>query len=99
MTLSLKVVLIVISILTCFYIARKLRKSQMNINDTVFWIFFALVLVLLGFQADVNFVFVVVIFLLILRVFVMSIKISVLEDKLRNLTEEIAVRNNMSEKK
>ena len=52
-----------------------------------------------GFQADVNFVFVVVIFLLILRVFVMSIKISVLEDKLRNLTEEIAVRNNMSEKK
>ncbi|MFQ7393708.1 MAG: DUF2304 family protein [Lachnospira eligens] len=69
MTLSLKVVLIVISILTCFYIARKLRKSQMNINDTVFWIFFALVLVLLsvfpgiagwgadvlGFQADVNF--------------------------------------------
>ena len=47
MTLSLKVVLIVISILTCFYIARKLRKSQMNIN----------------------------------------------------LTEEIAVRNNMSEKK
>ena len=83
----------------------------MNINDTVFWIFFAIVLVLLsvfpgiaswgadvlGFQADVNFVF--VIFLLILRVFVMSIKISVLEDKLRNLTEEIAVRNNMSEKK
>lgn len=113
MTLSLKVVLIVISILTCFYIARKLRKSQMNINDTVFWIFFAIVLVLLsvfpgiaswgadvlGFQADVNFVVVVVIFLLILRVFVMSIKISVLEDKLRNLTEEIAVRNNMSEKK
>ena len=48
MTLSLKVVLIVISILTCFYIARKLRKSQMNINDTVFWIFFALVLVLLS---------------------------------------------------
>ena len=45
MTLSLKVVLIVISILTCFYIARKLRKSQMNINDTVFWIFFAIVLV------------------------------------------------------
>ena len=103
MTLSLKVVLIVISILTCFYIARKLRKSQMNINDTVFWIFFAIVLVLLsvfpgiaGWGADV---FVVVIFLLILRVFVMSIKISVLEDKLRNLTEEIAVRNNMSEKK
>ena len=38
------------------------------------------------------------IFLLILRVFIMSIKISVLEDKLRNLTEEIAVRKNMSDK-
>ena len=100
MSLSLRIVLIVISILTCFYIARKLRKSQMNISDTVFWIFFAVILVLLsvfpgiaswgadmlGFQASVNFVFVVVIFLLILRVFIMSIKISVLEDKLRNLT-------------
>ena len=113
MSLSLKIVLVVFSILTCFYIARKLRKSQMNINDTVFWIFFAVILVLLsvfpgiagwgskllGFQAPVNFVFVVVIFLLILRVFVMSIKISVLEDKLRNLTEEIAIRENMKDKK
>lgn len=112
MSLSLKVVLIVISILTCFYIARKLRKSQMNINDTVFWIFFALILVLLsvfpgiaswgsrllGFQAPVNFVFVVVIFLLILRIFTMSIKISIVEDKLRNLTEEIAIRDNMIHK-
>ena len=112
MSLSLRIVLIVISILTCFYIARKLRKSQMNISDTVFWIFFAVILVLLsvfpgiaswgadmlGFQASVNFVFVVVIFLLILRVFIMSIKISVLEDKLRNLTEGIAVRENMSDK-
>ena len=112
MSLSLKVVLIVISILTCFYIARKLRKSQMNINDTVFWIFFAIILVLLsifpgiaswgsrllGFQAPVNFVFVVVIFLLIFRIFIMSIKISIVEDKLRNLTEEIAVRDNMAHK-
>lgn len=113
MSLSLKIVLVVFSILTCFYIARKLRKSQMNINDTVFWIFFAVILVLLsvfpgiaewgskllGFQAPVNFVFVVVIFLLILRIFIMSIKISVLEDKLRNLTEEIAIRENMQGKK
>ena len=36
---------------------------------------------------------------MLISYFVMSIKISVLEDKLRNLTEEIAVRNNMSEKK
>lgn len=113
MSLSLRIVLIIISMLTCFYIARKLRKSQMNINDTVFWIFFAFVLVLLsifpgiagwgsrllGFQAPVNFVFVVVIFLLILRIFIMSIKISVLEDKLKNLTEEIGIRENMSDKK
>ncbi len=113
MSLSLKIVMIIISMLTCFYIARKLRKSQMNINDTVFWIFFAVILVLLsvfpgiaswgsrllGFQAPVNFVFVVVIFLLILRIFIMSIKISVLEDKLKNLTEEIGIRENMSDKK
>ena len=31
MTLSLKVVLIVISILTCFYIARKLRNNREDI--------------------------------------------------------------------
>ena len=113
MSLSLGVVLVVFSVFTCMYIARKLRKSQLNINDTVYWIFFSVILVLLsvfpgiaswgsrllGFQAPVNFVFVVVIFLLILRIFIMSIKISVLEDKLKNLTEEIGIRENMSDKK
>lgn len=109
MSLSLGVVLVVFSVFTCIYIARKLRKSQLNINDTVYWIFFAFILVLLsvfpgiaswgsrllGFQAPVNFVFVVVIFLLILRLFTMSIKLSQLEDKLKNLTEELAVRQNL----
>lgn len=112
MTFNLGIVLIVVSILTVFYISKKIKKSQMNINDTMFWVIFALMLIvmsvfpelpswgsrLLGFQAPVNFVFIIVIFMLLLRTFLLSIKVSQIEDKLRTLTEEVAIRENMKSK-
>ena len=53
---------------------------------------------LLGFQAPVNFIFIVVIFLLLVRSFLLTIKISQLEDKIRNLIEELAVRKSLDNK-
>lgn len=100
------------SILTCIYISRKLRKSQMQIMDTVFWIALSalfiilsvfpqlarILAVFLGFQAPVNFIFLLIIFLLLLRCFLLSIRVSQLDDKIRSLTEEIAIRENKKEK-
>ncbi len=111
MSIYLRITLLVASLLACVYIARKLRKSQMGLMDTVFWIGLSVLFVILsifpgiavwgaelfGFIAPVNFIFLTVIFLLLLRCFLLTIRVSLLEDKLRNLVEELAIRENRRE--
>lgn len=108
MSVSLRIILLLASVLTCIYVARKLKKSQIQIMDTVFWFALSVIFVLfavfpqiavwisdlLGFMAPVNFIFLVMIFLLLVRCFLLSIRVSQLDDKLRNLAEEIAIRDN-----
>ena len=106
MSIYLRTVLFVAAVLTFGFIARKLKKSQVQIMDAFFWILFSTVLLILGifpqigtFFADIlgimsaaNFIFLVVIFLLIIRSFLQTLKISNLESKLSNLIQEIAIR-------
>lgn len=108
MSVALRILLFVASVLTCAYIARKLKKSQIQVMDTVFWIGLSVIFIIIsvfpniaeylaarmGFQAPVNFIFLLMIFLLLIRCFLLSIKISQLEDKLRNLVEELAIKEN-----
>lgn len=111
MSVSLRVILFVASILTFMYVVRKLRKAQIQIMDTVFWFGLTGIFVmfsifpdivswlseLLGFMAPVNFIFLVMIFLLLIRCFLLSIRVSQLDDKLKNLVEEIAIRDSKNE--
>lgn len=111
MSVYLRITLIVASVLTCAYIARKLRKSQIQVIDTVFWIGMSIVFIMLslfpdiaeygavlfGFMAPVNFIFLMVIFLLLLRCFLLTIRLSRLEDKFQNLVEELAIREKLRE--
>lgn len=108
MSLSLRIVLVIFSVLTAFFVFYKIRKAQMQIEDSLFWVIFIVLLVLLsvfpqianyackwvGVQAPVNFVFLAIIFLLLLKIFIMSVKISNLENKLQNFVQEYAIRNN-----
>lgn len=108
MSVILRIILLVASLLTFFYVVRKLRKSQIQIMDTVFWIGLSVIFVIfavfpqivelisdmMGFMAPVNLIFLVMIFLLLLRCFLLSIKVSQLEDRLKNLVEELAIRGN-----
>lgn len=105
MSLPLRAVLFAASIVSCIYVARKLRKSQIQVMDTFFWIALAMACILLsvfpgiasvlsvfmGFQAPVNFVFLFMIFILLLRCFLLSIRVSQLEAKITELTQEIAI--------
>ena len=103
----LRIILIVVSVMTFIYISRKLKKSQLQVMDAFFWIVFSFVLMVIGVfpgiamffakvvvQSPVNFVYLVVIFLLLLRTFMLTIRISFLEEKVKNLIEEIAIREN-----
>lgn len=113
MTVFLRICLLTVSILACVYVARKLKKSQLQVVDTVYWIGMSVVFVvlsvfpqladflsnLLGFYSTVNFIFLLVIGMLLLRCFLLSIRVSQLDDKIKNLTEEIAIWRNQLEKK
>lgn len=106
MSVLLRIVLVIISLLTFAYVGRKIRKSQMQLEDALYWIIISGVITILsifpdvayyasnkiGFQAPVNFIFLVMIFLLLWKVFLLSIKISQLENKIISLTQEIALR-------
>lgn len=111
MSIQLRVVLIIISVLTCYYTLYKIKKSQIQIEDSIFWIFTSISLVLLSifpqiafFCADllaidsaVNFVYLAVIFLLIIKVFMLSIKLSQTEERIKNLVQRIAIESHKNQ--
>lgn len=111
MSVTLRVVLCIISLLTFAYVGRKIRKSQMQLEDALFWIILSAIIALIsifpsiayyaseqiGFQAPVNFIFLVMIFLLLWKVFLLSIKISQLENRIASLVQEIALREKRNE--
>ena len=52
---------------------------------------------LLGFQSPINFVYVVIIFLLLAKLFLLSIRVSQLDSRLRILTEQVALNQEKQE--
>lgn len=107
MSTELCAILIIGSVLFCSYVLRKIRHSKFRIEDSVFWICFSFLLILvsvfpqiltagakrLGVISPVNFVFLLIIFLLLLKIFLLSRKVSELEDKLKKLVQKIAKEN------
>ena len=105
MPILLRVVLLVVSFLTFWYVVRKIRKSQFQIGDSVFWVFFFLLIfglgafpsvgvffsTLLGFDSPVNFILVAIIFVLLLKIFLQSFQISQLDNKIKTLSQRIAL--------
>lgn len=106
MTLTLRVLLITVSVLSTAGVIGRIRKAKMQIEDAVFWVLFSFLLILLaivprilyyftgllGMQSPANLLFLVVIALLLLKVFSMSIKISLLEEKLKTLAQNEALK-------
>lgn len=109
MSLLLRSVLIVVSVATTLMIMRKIRKEKMMIEDSLFWIGFSVMLIvfsirpqivyrmseMVGTQAPVNFIFLFIIFVLIVRMFQMTTKISQLESKVKDLVARIAIDENL----
>ena len=101
----LRILLIVSAVLMLLFMLRKIRQSKLKIEYTVFWILFASILTIMGifpkvfykisdfigFQSPISMVFLVVIFVLIIRMFFMTIQISQLENKIDNLVQQISI--------
>ena len=109
---AIRVCLVIGSLVAAGYILRRVRQAKVQIEDTIFWLVFSLILLLLavfpgiaywassllGFISPINFVYVVIIFLLLAKQFFMSIRLSQLDSKLRILTEQVALNEETVER-
>lgn len=103
--MSLNVVLVIASILTFIFIIFKIRKNGLNIDDSIIWIVWAIVLLILsffpnvasaisnrlGFMATSNFIFTMFIFFLYILLFIQAIQISRLKEKQKELIQKISI--------
>lgn len=99
------VLLVLGSLGTIAFMLLRIRASQIQIRDAIFWIVLALALLvvsifpqliawasqLLGFMAPINFVYLLVIFILLIRSFSSSVRISMLDARVQQLTQRLAL--------
>lgn len=105
--ISIRVILILMSLLVTFLVLRKIRKKQLSIDDSLYWIlssFFLLILsifpqiafffaAILGIHDPTNFVFILVILIVCLKLFSISIELSIQKQRLNTLVQKLALAN------
>ena len=93
------------AILMTYFIMKKIRQSKLQIEYAIFWIIFSGILLIfsifpflvammtraIGMELPVNFIFLLFILILILKAFFQTIETSALENKVRNLTQRLAI--------
>ena len=94
MTITLRIVLIICSIIAFILCVRKIKKSELKIENSVIWLLGSILLILMGFEASVNFVWMSAIGFLLIEVFLDNIRISNLNEKVKNLNHYIALKEN-----
>ena len=106
MTLTLRIVLLVAAVFSSGWIVYRIRKAQVSLEDTLFWLVAAIILAVLGLfpqisywmakvfgiQSPSNFVFLMVIGLLFEKLLTMSIMNSQMKEKYVSMAAEMALR-------
>ncbi|MDD6283704.1 DUF2304 domain-containing protein [Oribacterium sp. HCP28S3_H8] len=107
MTPLFRIVLVIVCVGTFAVLISKIRKSKVSIEEAVFWILLSLMFVifalfpvvpdtlaaLLGIYSTANFLFLFIIFILLIKMFGMSMQIGILEEKIKSLVQELALRD------
>ena len=102
----LRILLMISSILSFLFVVRRLKKSQVQLYDTVFWIILSVLFVILsifpqlaigladliGVQSPVNLVYLIIIFFLLAHCFLQSLRFSRLEAQFRSFVGDEALR-------
>ena len=113
MSVLLRYLLLCAAVVTAVWILNRIRRMKVKMEDAIFWIIFAVILCILGLFPELtywltrklgvlspaNLIFLVMIFLLIEKVFTLSIIVSQLEDKITILASELALRAHSAEKR
>lgn len=94
------------SVATLAYFVSRIRKSKIKINHAIFWVVFGFVLMVLalvpgvvvrvskalGFQSPANLVYLIIIFLLIVKLFVTTTRLSKMNEQIATLTQALALQ-------
>ena len=105
MSVALRICLILLSVSSLFYIIKKIRYSKMQIEYAIFWIVLSLIMIVMavfpqivyritmfmGMISAANVVYLFIIGVLLLKVFMMTIEISKLENKVKELVQQIGI--------
>lgn len=108
---KIRVLLILGSLLTMGFMLRRIRRSKVQIKDSISWILFAIFLLILSifpqlaswaslklhFEAPINFVYLFVIFLLLVQSFASSLRVSQMDAKMRHLAQRLALHEKNAE--
>lgn len=103
----LRILLILASCGVVYYVMHKIRKKQLNVDDAIYWIFFAVALFILsvfpriatwaadliGFETPANFVFMFVMFVTLVKLFHLAIELSVQKHRINALVQKLALTN------
>lgn len=106
MSVVLRITLLIAAMFSCVWIIHRIRRAQVRLEDTLFWIMAAVMLAVLGLfpevsywmaaklgiQSPANFIFFIMICLLFEKVLTMSILHSQMEEKYINMAAEMALR-------
>ena len=103
--MALRICLILVSLITLVFVVKRIKKSQIQLDDSLFWIIFSVFIFLssitpeffsffanlLGIESPANFVFLLFIFILLIKVFSLSVKLSQEASKTRELVQQLAI--------
>lgn len=103
-----RAVLVLGALVVFLFVLRKLKKTEMSIANSVFWLLFAAALVvaavfppvvfffsdLLSIESPSNFIFLCVIAFLFIRCFTLTVEVSNLKERIDVMSQEIALREN-----
>lgn len=105
MSIILRILLIIGAVGLMAVVLRSIKKSRIQIEDSLFWVSFVGIVVIialvpavmiffariLGFVSTSNFVFLCVVGILLIKVFTSSVEISRLKFRLNQLAQEMAL--------
>lgn len=105
MSLTLQICLILMSVILFLILIKNVKRGKMRSDYAMGWIICSILLIivsifpqiaylgakLLGVISTANIVFAFMIFMLIILVYVLFTKVSILEEKQKNLIQELAI--------
>ena len=105
MPLPLRVLLVLGALFTFYMITRRVRKKKILMQDAIYWLVLGVLILIvaifpsgiirlaawLGFMSASNFVFLIIVALLLIKIFSLSCDVSLLRHKVEELSQEDAL--------